>query len=96
MELTEEDFQFDWDCWGDTKPWYCHKCDSLLASDQYKECDGTDPGIPKDQWNPHPVVAATSPVDFEQFCNIQRRWEKQNSPSVEEPEKQENEEEQVE
>lgn len=75
MEITEEDIEFEWKCWGNTKPWYCPKCNALLATDMYKFCDGTDPELPNEEWVPHEKIIASSPVNFFEFQRIQRRWE---------------------
>jgi len=73
MVTTEQDIKFIWDTWGDTKPWYCPKCDSLLAPDVYSSCDGTDEEIPKNLWKPHENVFMESSVTFEQFSEITKR-----------------------
>jgi len=77
MEPTEEDLKFDWECWGDTKPWYCPKCNTLLASDAYPFCDGTDLEISEEDWTPHDKIFASNPVTFEEFCSIQKKWNRQ-------------------
>lgn len=80
MKLTDEDLKFEWECWGNSKPWYCPRCNTLLASDAYSSCDGTDPELPEEAWNPHKKILASKPVTFEEFCEIQQKWEKERTP----------------
>lgn len=75
MKLTEEDLKFEWESWGNTKPWYCPKCNSLLAPDAYKFCDGDDPDLPEEQRMPHEKVEATPSISFDEFVQIQAKWE---------------------
>lgn len=75
MLLTEEDLKLDWDSWGSNKPWYCPLCDTLLASDYYYECDGTDPTVSEVYWTKHKKFKRTEPVTFDQFCKIVKAWE---------------------
>lgn len=77
MLLTEEDLEFDWKSWGSNKPWYCPVCDTLLSSDYYEKCDGTDPTVLKKFWNKHKEVKKGKPVTFNEFCRILKDWEKQ-------------------
>ena len=67
MFLTEEDIKFEWNCWGDTKPWFCNVCQTFLAPDAYVECDGTDMGTPKENWQPHEPVPASSSLDYNEY-----------------------------
>jgi len=76
-KLTEEDIQFSWNTWGETKPWYCHECDTFLAADVYFSCDGTDAEMPKNLWKPHKVVPAQKVVTFDQFKEITLRQNNQ-------------------
>jgi len=75
MKFTDEDIEFEWNTWGNTKPWHCPKCDSLLAPDAYTECDGTDPDLPEEEQKPHPKILASPSISFEEFYNIQKRWD---------------------
>jgi len=70
MYLTKEDFEFEWSMWGEDKPWYCKDCKSPLAPAEYSECNGTDPEMPKESWEPHEPVQASDPVSYKQFCEI--------------------------
>jgi len=89
MKLTEEDLKFEWECWGNNKPWYCVKCNTLLAADAYSFCDGSDPDLPKENWNPHEKILASAPVTFDEFVEIQRKWESERVDGSEEPDNEE-------
>ena len=69
MRITEEDLELEWAVWGDFKPGWCPHCKTFLASDFYKECDGTDPMVPENEWNKHSLIIARPPLEKEEFAS---------------------------
>lgn len=68
MRLTEEDLDLEWAVWGETPPWWCPHCKTFLSVEFYKECDGSDPMIPKTEWKKHSPITARPPLTKEQFA----------------------------
>ena len=76
MSLSKEEIKIEWEMW-EVKPWHCPKCNMLLSTELYSECDGTDPEIPEDCWTPHEKIITTESVSYEKFSEILIGWNKE-------------------
>lgn len=75
--LTEKDLEYEWGLWGDDpegKPWQCPECKNLMSIRHYKECTGTDPYMPKEEWTPHRAIKATRALTFTEFAKVAEAW----------------------